>query len=209
MTHYPVTGAKVVKRAIPTSAFQRFKVRPVQELNDFQRVIAIRAAVYMSEQDCPYDEEYDGNDLCASHFLVFDGPIAIGTLRIRWFSEFAKLERITFLSNHRGGQGLLVLLAEAFEVVARKGYRKMVGHIQARLWPLWSRTFDCKLLENRPTFQFSDYDYREIIIFIPRHPTALALDEDPYVLLRPEGDWDRPGVLDQISPSETHHEKAA
>src|SRR6202035_4815223 len=26
------------------------------------KVFAIRAAVFMSEQRCPYDEEYDGND---------------------------------------------------------------------------------------------------------------------------------------------------
>jgi hypothetical protein len=25
---------------------------------------------------------------------------------------------------------------------------------------------------------------------------AITLDSDPYVIIRPEGDWDRPGVLD-------------
>ncbi len=28
---------------------------------------------------------------------------------------------------------------------------------------------------------------------------AITLDSDPYVILRPEGDWDRPGVLDVSS----------
>jgi hypothetical protein len=27
-------------------------------------------------------------------------------------------------------------------------------------------------------------------------PDAITLDSDPYVIIRPEGDWDRPGVLD-------------
>ena len=25
---------------------------------------------------------------------------------------------------------------------------------------------------------------------------AITLDSDPYVIIRPEGDWDRPGALD-------------
>ena len=163
----------------------------------------------MGEQACPYDEEYDGNDLCASHFLVFDGKHAVGTLRIRWFAGFAKLERITLLPSHRATKALHVLLAEAFEIVARKGYRKMIGQIQARLWPLWSRTFDCKLLEQREGFSFSDYDYREIVIFVPPHPRAIQLDDDPYVMIRPEGEWDVPGVLDASAERDQQQDHAA
>jgi hypothetical protein len=28
---------------------------------------------------------------------------------------------------------------------------------------------------------------------------AIGLESDPFVLLRPEGDWDRPGVLDRFA----------
>jgi predicted GNAT family N-acyltransferase len=110
----------------------------------------------MSEQACPYEEEYDGNDLCGTHFLLFDGTEPVGTLRVRWFADFAKLERIALLPRERGRMGLRVLLAEMFELVARKGYRRMLGQIQARLWPVWSRTFKCRLLPGRAPFWFSD-----------------------------------------------------
>ena len=33
-------------------------------------------------------------------------------------------------------------------------------------------------------------------------PDAITLDSDPYVIIRPEGDWDRPGVLDISSGRE-------
>ncbi|HCX10824.1 MAG TPA: GNAT family N-acetyltransferase, partial [Hyphomonas sp.] len=55
---------------------------------------AIRSAVFLSEQDCPYEEEFDGNDFCATHLLLKAKGRPVGTLRIRWFAEFAKLERI-------------------------------------------------------------------------------------------------------------------
>jgi len=28
------------------------------------------------------------------------------------------------------------------------------------------------------------------------HPARITLDEDPYVLIRPEGQWDAPGILE-------------
>ena len=163
----------------------------------------------MAEQACPYEEEFDGNDLCATHFLLFDRGRPVGTLRIRWFAGFAKLERIAVLPGERGRLGLRVLLAEAFELVARKGYRRMIGQIQARLWPVWSRTFKCRLLPGRAPFWFSDYEYREIEIFVPEHPDALTFEADPYQIIRPEGVWDTPGVLDASAERAPGHEEAA
>ncbi len=183
--------------------------RPARTLEDFQMAAAIRAAVFMAEQDCPYEEEFDGNDLCATHFLLFDQARPVGTLRIRWFAAFAKLERIVLLPCERGRTGLRVLLAEAFELVSRKGYRRMLGQIQARLWPVWSRTFKCRLLAGRAPFWFSDYEYREIEIPIPAHPSALSFEMDPYVAIRPEGAWDSPGVLDQSADRSARPGQAA
>ncbi|MEZ5955224.1 MAG: N-acetyltransferase [Hyphomonas sp.] len=192
----PQTGLAALRRPVPDEAWTRYSARPSRTLEDFLMAASVRAAVFMAEQACPYEEEFDGNDLCATHFLLFDQGRPVGTLRIRWFAEFAKLERIALLPSERGRPGLRVLLAEAFEVVARKGYRRMIGQIQARLWPVWSRTFKCRLVPGRAPFWFSDYEYREIEIFIPEHPDVLTFDADPYQIIRPEGDWDTPGVLD-------------
>ena len=44
-----------------------------------QKVFALRAAVFMSEQNCPYEEEYDGNDYTGTHILglVSGEPAAV------------------------------------------------------------------------------------------------------------------------------------
>ena len=45
-------------------------IRVARTLEDMQRIAVVRALVYMAEQDCPYDEEFDGNDLAgATHLL--------------------------------------------------------------------------------------------------------------------------------------------
>jgi len=189
----PHIGLQGLCRPVPEDAWSRYSARPVRTLDELQMVAAIRAAVFMSEQACPYEEEYDGNDLCATHFLLFDGTQPVGTLRVRWFADFAKLERIALLPRERG----------------RKGYRRMLGQIQARLWPVWSRTFNCRLLPGRGPFWFSDYEYREIEIFVPPHPRALPMEADPYVIIRPEGSWDTPGVLDASAGRSPGQEEAA
>ena len=206
----PEVGQAALQRAVPEKAWDRYSARPVRTLDEFQMVAALRAAVFMTEQACPYEEEFDGNDLCATHFLLFDGRRPVGTLRVRWFADFAKLERIAILPSERGRmEGLRVLLAEMFELVARKGYRRMLGQIQARLWPVWSRTFRCRLLPGRAPFWFSDYEYREIEIFVPAHPKALPMETDPYTIIRPEGAWDVPGVLDASAGRAPGQEAAA
>ena len=47
------------------------EVRVVRSLDDLQKVNILRAITYMAEQACPYDEEFDGNDLTATHLIGF------------------------------------------------------------------------------------------------------------------------------------------
>src|ERR1041385_8141307 len=63
-----------------------------------QKVFALRAAVFMSEQDCPYEEEFDGNDFCATHILGLVDQQPAAVLRVRYFADFAKIERLAVRS---------------------------------------------------------------------------------------------------------------
>ena len=204
---YPATGCKALRRPPTPDSFRALRVRPVQSLDDLQRVFAIRAAVFMAEQRCPYDEEYDGNDLAALHLIAFIGREPVGTLRLRWFADFGKIERVCILPSMRGRHIERILLAHAIEIAARKGYRLMIGQIQARLWPLWSRVLHCELQHGRESFSFSDFEYLEIDIPVPRHPDPLTAGSDPFILIRPEGDWDRRGILEESAERSSNQDR--
>ena len=193
---YPATGVQVLRRPPSREQFSAVRVGPVRTLDGLQQAFAVRAAVFMAEQGCPFDEEYDGNDLSGLHLLARDGREPVGTLRLRWFAGFGKIERVCILPAWRGRHIDRILLAHACEIAACKGYRLMIGQIQARLWPLWSRVLKCERLEERPVFSFSGYDYAEIHIPVPAHPEPLTPSSDPYILLRPEGAWNMPGILE-------------
>ena len=74
-------------------------------LDDLMQVMSIRSVVYMGEQFCPYEEEFDGNDIAgATHLIARIGSQPVGVVRLRWFCDFAKLERLTVMPHCRGGR---------------------------------------------------------------------------------------------------------
>ena len=174
-----------------------YSVAVVRTFDEMAQVQTVRALVYMGDKDCPYDEEFDGNDLCgATHLLLRWGREPVGVVRLRWFGEFAKLERLAIRREHRGGPALLTLCRAAFDLAARKGYRRLIGHAQVRGEAFWKRYFKGRPRPGRPAFTFSGYAYREMEFDLAPHAAAVGLPSPPMVLLRPEGDWDRPGVLE-------------
>ncbi len=173
-------------------------VRVVRDIDDLMRVFAIRSVVYMGEQACPFDEEYDGNDLCgATHFLAEIGGEPVGTLRLRWFADFVKFERAAVKTSHRGLGVTPCLWAAGIECARRKGFRRALAHVRVSLAPFWAQFGFAPKTDAAP-FSFSDFDYVEVQADLEPHPEALSLMTPPMVLLRPEGDWDHPGVLERV-----------
>jgi predicted GNAT family N-acyltransferase len=160
------------------------------------RVAAVRNSVYIGEQECPYDEEYDGNDLSATHLLAYIGDEPVGCLRLRFFADFAKFERMAIRKEYRKSRAAIQLARAGFKFCEKKGYRRVYGHIQERLVPFWSR-FGFRIMEGTRRFVFSDFEYIEIVAEIEPDSDAIRIGNDPYIVIRPEGRWHVPGVLEQ------------
>jgi predicted GNAT family N-acyltransferase len=173
-------------------------VRIARDANDLMLVTAIRSAVYLAEQDCPIEEEFDGNDLVAAHFLGFIGTEPAGCLRVRFFGEFAKVERLAIRHQYRRSRLSFKLVQASVDYVKRKGFRKIYGQAQDRLVDFWAH-FGARPLGHNRKLTFSDFSYTEMVLDLDPCADAITLDSDPYVIIRPEGDWDRPGVLDDSS----------
>ena len=179
----------------PDAAPGEIGVTVARSFNDLARVIAVRGAVYLGEQECPYDEEYDGNDLSATHLLGYVGREPAGCVRIRFFADFAKIERMSIRQEFRKTRVAIQLIRATFLFCRKKGYTRIYGHSQARLVNFWTR-FGFRVMEGGNGFVFSDFDYVEILAEVERDPDCVTLGADPYVLIRPEGRWDIPGILE-------------
>jgi predicted GNAT family N-acyltransferase len=181
---------------VPGAAPEVIGVTVARSMEDLSRVIAMRSAVYIGEQECPYEEEFDGNDLAATHLLAYIGDEPAGCLRLRFFADFAKIERLVIRKEFRKTRAAFHLVRAGFKLLQKKGYRRAYGHSQARLVNFWSR-FGFRVMEERPNFVFSDFDYVEIVADFEPDANPVAIGNDPYRIIRPEGQWDRPGILER------------
>jgi hypothetical protein len=185
-------------------------VEVVRTLDQLPQIYALRGIVYMGEQDCPFEEEFDGNDLSgATHLVARIGREPVGAIRIRWFAGFAKLERAAVLRRYRDSGVAHALWSASAAIAARKGYRQMLGHIEPRLAGFWERCAGFRVREGRASFRFSDREYVEVIAELPTCEDAVTLNAPPLVLLRPEGAWDERGVLDESAARDARVRGAA
>jgi predicted GNAT family N-acyltransferase len=186
-------GTSMASTAKPNT--RAITVRIARDPNDLMLVTAIRSSVYLAEQDCPIEEEFDGNDLVAAHFIGFIGKEPAGCLRVRFFGEFAKVERLAVRHRYRRSRLSFKLVRASVDYVRRKGFKRIYGQAQDRLVDFWAH-FGAKPLGHNRKLTFSDFSYTEMVLELEPGDDTITLDSDPYMIIRPEGDWDRPGVLD-------------
>jgi hypothetical protein len=155
---------------------------------------AVRSICFMEEHGVPARHEFDGNDYQATHVVVYAGDEPIGTLRIRWFKDFAKFERTSFRKAHRNRHVLKMLADFSFEHVARKGFDKVITHAQPKYARLWRMQFGFKYAEGKKPVYFEGHDEPYIELVKELTPPANVISErtDSIVLFRTEGFWDAP-----------------
>jgi predicted GNAT family N-acyltransferase len=185
-------GQPVVPRPSP---FRRERVTVVRTVDDYLRVVAVRSVVYMGEQSCPYEEEFDGNDHCGMHLLGWIGDEPAASLRLRFFPDFAKVERLAVRAEFRRSTIAFRTVRHGLEFLARKGYRRAYGHARDGLEPFWQR-FGARARQPGRSLSFSGFAYTEMEIDLKPVPGAVSLSNDPSVLNRPEGEWDCRGILE-------------
>ena len=180
---------------VSTTGRSEIEVRSVRTLDELARVYAVRTAVYMAEQLCRHDEEFDGNDLCATHLLGLVDGDAAGCARLRWFGDFAKLERVAVRPEYRRTRLAYKLARAALDHCRFKGFTRVYGHSRADLVPFW-KIFGFRPIKGRPAFSFANVEYREIVVDLDPAENAIRFGSHPMVTIRQEGRWDKLGPLE-------------
>lgn len=163
--------------------------------DEMMQCFMLRAAVFMGEQQCPYWEEYDGNDYTASHLILYVDGEPAASIRVRWFAGFAKLERAIILKRYRSYGLFLPFVHWAKEFCRKKGYPKAYLHGQKRLWPIFEKDGFRKVDDK--VFHFSDHEYGAFACDLDVGENAPTVTTDPMVLNRPEDKLDMPGILEE------------
>lgn len=81
----------------------------------------LRREVFVIEQQIPEAEEFDADDLTATHVVAITAGNVVGTLRIIWTSEHVKIGRVVVSQPWRGRGISTQLLRHAVDLAREKG----------------------------------------------------------------------------------------
>lgn len=172
-------------------------IKAVHCIDELVRVLSIRAVAYVGEQEIPFEEDVDGNDLTCTHLIGHVGKEPAGCIRIRYFADFVKIERLAVLPRFRRSRLAFKLIEAAIAFARKKGYVRFYGQAEESVIPLW-RHFGFVPRNGEALSYMTARTYREGDLFTESHPDALRPDSGGYVLVRREGEWDAPGSYEQI-----------
>lgn len=182
------------------SAPSKLTIKVVENEEERLKAFLIRGIVYIHEQSCPYNEEFDRNDFTSTQLLgEIDGEPVL-TARIRYFGRFAKLERLAIRKEYRGRGYGHELLKFMISFCVKKGFNDLYLHAQRRLQPFYESYGFGRIGGD---FSFSDHDYVEMygsFAISGSHEEALDIEHTPLVLNRPEGRWHEPGPMEKSLP---------
>ncbi len=164
---------RVVEAAAISRPVDKIRIKVVDSLDEHQMVMAVRAAVFLGKPGWTYAHTFDANDHCASHILAFVDGEPAGTVRVRWFAQFARIERIAIRPEYRSLAVLNQLAHAALRLCRKKGYEHACGLAYPELLKFWSRHGAV------PTGPAIDSEYGLVIPIVatPRHwPDLEPLD---------------------------------
>ena len=172
----------------------QIRIEIVTTYEQLLHAYAIRSICFMEEHGVPARHEFDGNDYQATHVIAYAGDEPIGTLRIRWFKDFAKFERTSFRRAHRDMRTVKAVAEFSFDHVARKGFDKVMTHAQPKFARLWRMSLGFKNAEGKKPVYFEGHEqpYIELVKELTPPPNAISERTDATVLFRIEGSWDAP-----------------
>lgn len=113
------------------------QIHPVQNEADWEAVRAIRTRVFIEEQRCAPDDEWDEHDATSRHLLGRVDAVPMATARWRTvpFERrlVAKLERFAVLPAYRGQGYGRALVRYVMHDASQAGFETFVIHAQAYL----------------------------------------------------------------------------
>lgn len=169
-----------------------YRVKVVRDFEDMAKVFAIRGSACLTDPEHLYDKHFDGNDFSSTHLLGFIDGEPVGTIRIRYFSDFTRIERLTVRPTHRKSRIAFRLAKAAFAWCRDKGYRTVGGVARAELIPFWTM-LGFRLTEGKDPIYIYGLPHFDITLKLEPAEGAMRHMTDTMVLLRPEGRWSEAG----------------
>ncbi len=114
------------------------QVNKINNMVDLEAAFAIRKQVFVIEQQCPEEEEYE-HDEVSIHYLATVNGNSAGTARWRVTENGVKLERFAVLQEYRKRGVASALVETILDELLLQPYKKIYLHAQVQAMPLYEK----------------------------------------------------------------------
>ncbi len=169
-----------------------YRIKVARDFEDMAKVFAIRGSAYFSDSEHLYAKHFDGNDFSSTHLIGFVDGEPVATVRIRYFADFTRIERLAVRPTHRKSRISFKLAKAAFTFCRDKGYKRLSGVAREELVPFWA-VLGFRIDETKAPIFIYGLPHYEMRLDFADTPNAVTAESDPLVILRPEGRWNQAG----------------
>jgi predicted GNAT family N-acyltransferase len=114
-------------------------VREAGTDDEVSAALAVRSRVFCDEQGVSFEADQDGRDPEATHIVAVDGDAVIGTCRLLFRGQVARLGRLAVEPDRRGDGVAAAILREADRVAAEAGAESIALHAQTYAQTLYEQ----------------------------------------------------------------------
>ena len=106
------------------------EVRETRSEGEVGAALALRSRVFCDEQGVSFEADQDGRDPEATHIVAIDDGTVIGTCRLLFRGQVARLGRLAVQPDRRGDGIAAAILREADRIAAEAGVDSIALHAQ-------------------------------------------------------------------------------
>lgn len=115
------------------------EVREARTDDEVDSALALRERVFCGEQGVSFEADQDGRDPEATHIVAVERGLVIGTCRLLFRGEVARLGRLAVEPGRRGDGVAAAILEEADRIAADAGAERIALHAQTYAQALYER----------------------------------------------------------------------
>lgn len=163
-------------------------IRVVSSQKEFTDAMDVRRQVFVDEQNILPDLEFDGNDFGATHIIAYYEQMPVGTVRLRYFKDFTKLERLCVIKPLRKTNISNLLIESCMMFSAEKGYEYIHALCKKELLQRWAEE-QFFPIEGAPTVAQNGLTLVPIEKKIELPDNYITYKTSPEILNLREGEW--------------------
>ncbi|HYN91140.1 MAG TPA: GNAT family N-acetyltransferase [Thermoleophilaceae bacterium] len=115
------------------------EVREARTDDELAAALALRERVFSGEQGVSFEADQDGRDSEATHIVAVDEGLVIGTCRLLFRGQMARLGRLAVERERRGDGVAAEILSEADRLAVEAGANTISLHAQTYAQALYER----------------------------------------------------------------------